>query len=187
LPNNNKDALDQALDKYKLFLENNFSVLVNVSGLKTSLPLTIKPHEIKYYHENFGDSIIKVDAKNPNFEGYTLFITTTEDLTATSCIESGPNQDIYINVYATGSTGSCSSLSPAKSTVTLYNSAIELIATMVVSGEDLIITSSKQINITTTVDVLDALGDLSVILPKDVLYMNFTEFGIIKNSTLILL
>jgi len=186
LPNNNKNEFEQELEKYKLFLENNFSVIVDVNSLKTNMALTVKPHEIKYYHEDFGDNIIKVEAENPNFEGYILSINTIEDLNENSCVASGSGQDVYMEVYATGTTGSCSSPSHLKSTFALYNSESELIVTMTVSGDDLTVTSSKQINISTTLDALDNLGGLSVTLPKELLYVNFTEFGISKNSTIIL-
>jgi len=186
LPNKYEDDFVTAVNKYKQFLESNFSVMLNTENLNSKMPLKIIPHEIEYYHENFGDSVIKINANSSNFNGYNISIDTDETLSSTSCAKSGSAQNVYLNVFATGRTGSCSAEDLQISIVEVSNTNNVKIVTISVSGNDLTITGSLPINVTTSVDSLDELETAYVTFPKELLYLNFSEFGIVKNSTVIL-
>jgi len=185
LPNMNN--INDVLDEYEDFLESNFSVLVNIEDIKTRLPLKIKPHEIEYFHQDFGDNTINVNANETNFEGYTVSVTTKEDLKGNSCAASGKKQDVYLVFYASGKNKDCSENGKSKSKVDLYSSSGQQIATVSVTGNDLSASSFLPINITISIDNLNNLGITYILLPKEALYLNFTEFNITKNSTINLL
>ena len=187
LSNKNSQNFSNALDDYKLFLESNFSVILNIEDTKKRLPLIIIPNQITYYHENFGNSTIKVDAQTSNFAGFTVTVKTAEILSSNSCAGSGVKQNVYIDLFASGSSGSCSYTARSHGIIDLINSKGKAVAKIVVSDNDLDISAMKQINVTTSIDNLENPENMFITLPKGALYLNFSEFNIVKNSTIIIL
>lgn len=188
LPNNNKNNFTNAIDSYKDFIENrNISINLNVNELKTNLPLKITPHNIIYSHSNFGDSTIIITAESGNFDGYQISVTTNLELDASSCTNSESAQNVYLHLDATGSPGSCTSSSNTISRIDLEDINNNLIATLEVINNDLTITSISQINVKTIIENLADLGKNNLIYSNNLIYLNYQEFNIEKNNTVILL
>ena len=183
LPNPNADKFSVSLAQYKDFIESkNLSISVEVNELKATLPIKISPHSIVYYHKNFGDSIIKVSAPSPSFDGYSIIATSNS--TTVQCTESGSAQNVYLSVSAFGSGGAqCNNANKNIKMVNVTTSSGDPIIALEVINDDLTITASQSINIKTTLDALDDIGRIRVLFPDGIIYLNYTEFNIAQNTT----
>ena len=192
LPNNNATYFKNYLDSYKSFIESkNISILLSTGELKTYLPLKIKPHNIEYRHLNYGDSKINISAVSNNFGGYSLTVYVDPIHLEPHCTTSGGNQSIYISVdvYRSGQPNSWCNLNKRfiKKVNITGNLPNPQIAVLELNGNDLTITSFQQISVKTTIENLNNLGKKSIVFPDGLIYLNYSDFNIVKNTTVNLL
>jgi len=180
LPNSNDVHFKNNLTNYNGFINSSYNININTS-LSENLALWIRPHDIKYYHVDFGDDIIRVQPRTLNFNKYKVDIITDKVLDGTSCsgISSGK-----LDVTAKGAGGtSCSSSSIAR--FRLYDNADVLLAYVNVSNDVLTIDSEIKINVTTNIVSLNDLGKEVDIKTDDTgLIINFSEYGFFKKSAI---
>ncbi|MBI2499525.1 hypothetical protein HYV88_04760 [Candidatus Woesearchaeota archaeon] len=180
LPNDNDVNFGNNLTKFNGFINSSYNININTS-LSDDLAVWIRPHDIKYYHIDFGDDIIKVQPRTLNFNKYRVDIVTGKVLDGTSCSGSSSGK---LDVTATGASGtSCSSSSIAR--FKLYDNADLLIAYVNVSSNILTIDSETKINVTTNIISLNDLGrEVDIKTNDNVLTINFSEYKFFKKSAI---
>jgi len=180
LPNSNDINLKKNLTRYNNFTNSSYPININVS-ISDDMALWIRPHDIKYYHADFGDDIIKVQPRTFNFNKYKVDIITSRILDGTSCSASGSSGG-KLDVTVKGASGtSCNSNSIAN--FKLYDNADVLLAYVNISSDILTIDSEIRINITTNIVSLNDLGkEVDIKTDENTLVMNFTEYNFFKKT-----
>ncbi|MEK6934657.1 MAG: hypothetical protein AABW46_02155 [Nanoarchaeota archaeon] len=183
LPNSNETNFKNNLTNFSNFINLNYPIKLSDDIINNELALWIRPHNIKYYHESFGDDIIKVQHESYNFNKYIVNIITTRTLDSTSCSATG-NSNGKLDVSATGaSSTSCSSNSPQH--VDLFDDSDVLIATVDLTSNILTIDSESSITVTTSINSLDDLNKaVDIYTEEGTLFMNFSDFNFIKNTSI---
>ena len=180
LPNENNAIFNNYLDNYKEFIDSkNLSISLNINELKTNLPLRIMPNNIEYKHLPFEDAKIVITAQSSNFDGYSLEVTSTSQ--TIDCVITGSAQTVYLKTHVVGVGDECTTNTGSE--VRVNGQDQTPIATFQINGDDLIIKSYTQINIKTSIDNLDDLGKKTIQFPDSLIYLNYSDFNIVKNTT----
>ncbi|MEK6952309.1 MAG: hypothetical protein AABX29_04800 [Nanoarchaeota archaeon] len=181
LPNGNDIKFRNNLSRFNNFTNSSYNININTS-LSDDLALWIRPHDIKYYHVDFGDDIIKVQPRTFNFNKYRVDIVTDKVLDGTSC--SGGGGSSKLDVTARGASGtSCNSNTVQN--FKLYDNTDVLLAYVNIGNDILTIDSETKINVTTNIVSLNDLGkEVDIKTDDNALTINLSEYGFFKKSAI---
>lgn len=183
LPNSNAGSFNSSMKAFKNFVESNFAnINISIDEIISQVPLAIMPYDITYKHVDFGDRIIEVIPKQINFDGYSVFMFISENVS--SCdydIEEEGGFSFSIEVI--GPNGeSCSDsmlIDPSEENeVEINDGAVKIeVEDNILS----VIIDEESIDANVKIRVIGA-SSAYIEYPPVIVYIDFGEFGVYKES-----
>ncbi len=185
LPNLNANSFKNETAEFKQFLDSKFSNAVLNNDLIEELPITVRPYDLVYKHNKYGDKKIIIQHKD-NATAYTLYFFNKDINSTVEFNDFTPGNIDFTIIYESGSKDTKShKIDPAQSSranIRLESGSLDI----TINNNEIRIDNNSNINVVikTTIEFINEIKKRLAL--ADILILTFSEYNIIKRGDITL-